>query len=381
MITPKTLAEKSDKLFFKIVSAVFKEENRFPLVIPSDKKIDDTGFNHLRDAIISIYAHSKEAKGKGYTVGWKRKKIEGSTQDVPAKIYYETLEDYLFFTKREKDFLKIDEAYKLIADAFPQNAAWAKECPSFLLAHAAIMPQLLKVVHYFFDNTPPYDLYLRQLPIEVHTKFMEDNYKPLKQMLDMILPADKIRFEEKDFSDRYQIKRPNIYTQVRVLDGVLKSTLGFHELALTLDDAALLDWKPDKVFIIENSACFRSFPNVKNSVAIFGEGFKSRISKYIPWLANCELYCWFDIDAAGFEMVNMVREYYNHAQSFLMDEATYNEFVTFSVHAPYRKAGLPRLDVDEEKMYHFLLNQSRRLEQERISNTYVEGRLNLLRLI
>lgn len=379
MITPKALAEKSDKLFFKIVSAVLKEENLFPLTIPSDKKIDDTGFNHLRDAIISIYANSKEAKGKGYTVEWKRKKIEGSTQDVPTKIYYETLADYLFFTKREKDFLKIQETYQLIAGAFPQNTAWTKEQPSFLLTHAAIMPDLLKVVRYFFDNTPPYDLYLRQLPIEeLHTKFIEDNYKPLRQMLDRILPAEKIRFEEKDFSARYQVKRPNLYTQVRVLDDALKSTLGFRELALTLDDAALLNWQPDRVFIIENAACFRSFPNVKNSVAIFGEGFKSRISKRIPWLANCELYCWFDIDAAGFEMLNMVRQYYKHARSFLMDKASYSTFATFSVHAPYRKIELPLLNTDEEKMYHFLLKENRRLEQERITHAYLQNRLNAL---
>ena len=101
-------------------------------------------------------------------------------------------------------------------------------------------------------------------------------------MLDIILPADKINADEKDFSDRYQIKRPNIYTQVRILDDTLKSTLGFNELALTIDDASLLNWQPEKVFIIENGACFRSFPKVKNSVAIFGEGFKTRVSKHIP---------------------------------------------------------------------------------------------------
>lgn len=378
MITPKALEEKSDKLFFKIASAVLKEENLFPLTIPSDKKIADTGFNHLHDAIKPIYSNSKEVKGKGYTVEWKQKKIQGTTQTVPTKIYYETLEDYLFFTKREKDFFKIKEAYQLISDAFPLNAAWAKEQPFFLLTHAVIIPNLLKVVRYFFDNTPPYDLYLRQLPIEVHTKFIEDHYKPLKQMLDAMLPAEKINFVEKDFSGRYQVKRPNIYTQVRVLDDTLKSTLGFHELALTLDDAALLDWQPDKVFIIENAACFRSFPYVKNSVAIFGEGFKSRISKHIPWLANCELYCWFDMDAAGFEMLNMVREYYTHAQSFLMDEATYSAFEVFSVHAPYRKIELPQLNADEEKLYHFLLKENRRLEQERITNAYLQNRLTLL---
>jgi len=91
---------------------------------------------------------------------------------------------YLFFTKREKDFLQIQEACQLIAGAFPLNAARAKEQPSFLLTHTVIMPDLPKVVRYFFDNTPRYHLYLRQLTIEkLHTKFIEDNYKPLRQLI------------------------------------------------------------------------------------------------------------------------------------------------------------------------------------------------------
>lgn len=288
MITPQELLAKSEKLFFKIVGAVLKAENPFPLVIPSDKKIKETGFNQLHSAIVPLYNYSKEAKGKGYTVEWKTKNVQGSQQKVPARIYFETLEDYLFFTKREKDFLKIKVTQELIAASFPLNADWAKEDPVFLLTYADIMDDLLKVVRYFFDHTPPHPLFLRELPIQVHTKFIEDNAKPLKKMLDLILPAHKINFEEKDFSGRYQIKRPNIYTQVRVLDDTLKSTLGYHELALTIDDAALLTWQPDKVFIIENGACFRSFPKIKNSVAIFGEGFKSRVNKHIGWLnVNC----------------------------------------------------------------------------------------------
>ncbi len=239
------------------------------MLIPSDKKIKDTGFNNLHSAIVPLYNHSKDKKGKGYTIEWKTKNIQGSQQKIPAKIFYETLEDYLFFTKREKDFWKIKKAYQLIVASFPFHADWAKEDPSFLLTYAAIMPDLLKVVRYFFDNTPPHLLYLRELPIKVHTKFIEENTKPLKKMLDIMLPAYKINFEEKDFSGRYQVKRPNIYTQVRVLDDALKSTLGYHELSLTIDDAALLTWRPDKVFIIENAACFRSFPKNKKQRSHF----------------------------------------------------------------------------------------------------------------
>lgn len=378
MITPNELLAKSDKLFFKIVRAALRGENSFPLPISADKRITETGFNKLHDAIVPIYENSKEVKGKGYSVEWKVKNIEGTKQKVPGKIYYETFEDYLFFTEREKDYLKIAGAYKLIQDSFPSNWAWAKDHPSFLLTYVDIMPDLLKVIRYFYDHTPPYDLYLRELPIRVHSKFIEYNLKPLKKMLDNILSEDKINFDEKDFSSRYKIKSPNIYTQIRVLDDALKPTLGFNELALTLDDSSLLNWKPDKVFIIENKACFLSFPKVKNGVAIFGEGFKSRVSKHIPWLTESQLYCWFDMDPAGFEMLNMIRGFYNHAKSFLMDDKTYYEFSKFSVHSVYRSIALTLLTPEEQKMYCFLQETHKRLEQERISNSFVQNQLKYL---
>ncbi|MFX8335643.1 Wadjet anti-phage system protein JetD domain-containing protein, partial [Acinetobacter baumannii] len=76
----------------------------------------------------------------------------------------------------------------------------------------------------------------------------------------------------------------NVHTQIRVLDDELKPVLGYEECSLPLDDAAWLKWLPEKVFIIENQVCYLTFPKVKNAVAIFGEGFKSRLSRHIPWL-------------------------------------------------------------------------------------------------
>jgi hypothetical protein len=51
----------------------------------------------------------------------------------------------------------------------------------------------------------------------------------------------------------------HVYAQIRLLDDILKSTSKFNELALALDNASLLNWQPDKVFIIENKACFLSW--------------------------------------------------------------------------------------------------------------------------
>ncbi|MFX8871900.1 Wadjet anti-phage system protein JetD domain-containing protein, partial [Acinetobacter baumannii] len=66
-------------------------------------------------------------------------------------------------------------------------------------------------------------------------------------------------------------------------------------------------------------------------MAIFGEGFKSRLSRHIPWLEKTNLFCWFDLDAAGFEMLNMIRQHYPSVQSLLMNNDTFESFKEFSV--------------------------------------------------
>ncbi len=258
MITPNELFEKSNKLFNKVITAVLKEEGDFHLIIPSNKKLSGTSFNELKASLLPLYQHSKQAKGKGYTIEWKEKTVDGTKQKIPAKIFFETLNDYLHYTKRVKDYEAIINAFEKLTSAFPLMSDWAKANVSFLLSEAEKMDNLIKVCTYFHSNKPPHNLYLRELPIEVHSKFIEDNSAALKRILDILLPADWVNKNETDFSNRYYIKKPNIYTQIRILDDNLKPVIGYDELALTLDDSALLNWQPEKVFIIENRACFIS---------------------------------------------------------------------------------------------------------------------------
>jgi len=376
MITPKELLEKSEKLFNKVITAILNEQDIFPLSLPSNKKLSGTNFNELKAAIVPLYQHSKEVKGKGYTVERKEKIIEGTKQKVPAKIYFETSEDFFYFTKKERDYSKIQQSIQLLINGFPELAEWVKDNASFLLSQSDNIHGLIKVCCYFKSNKPPHNLYLRELPIKVDSKFIETNSAALKKLLDIILPQEWLDPKATDFLDRYYIKRPTIYTQIRILDDDFKPVVGFDELALTIEDSASLKWQPQRVFIIENKACFLSFPKVKNAIAIFGEGFKSRVSKHITWLENTDLYCWFDLDAAGFEMLNIIRQYYPDAKSFLMDEETYNQFSQFSVFSTYRKLSLENLNTDESALYNFLQNNNKRLEQERITNSYISHQLN-----
>ena len=375
MITPKELLGKVERQFYRIVSSKLKGEDRFPWTIPSNKQITGNNYSDWKNDIVPLHQNSKAAKGKGYSVDWKDKTINGSKQSIPAKIYFETFEDYVYSIGKVDDFNRINQSYELIVTAFPTLAEWAQTNPSLVLSAHDIWNKIIKVCQYFQANKPPHTFYLRDLPIEVHSKFIEQNVPLLRKLLDILLPPSWINFHETDFASRYGIKRVNVYTQIRILDEDLKPVLGYDEVALTLDDAAWLQWVPEKVFIIENQICYLTFPKVKNSVAIFGEGFKSRITKHIPWLNKTNMYCWFDLDSAGFEMLDLIRQHYPNAKSFLMDQKTYDQHSNFSVENKYRKKELPSLLLEERQMYEFLQNNNRRLEQERIGQVYVKRRI------
>ena len=375
MITPKELLTKANKLFYKLVSSNLKRENKFPLTMPSNKQVTGSNFSDWKNDLVPLHQNSKAVKAKGYSVEWKDRNINGSRQSIPSKIYFATIEDFLYFVRKETEYQKILSSKELIISNFPSLEKWVNDNPEILLNNDAAWIDIIKVCKYFSSHQPPHPYFIRELPVEVHSKFIEQNSFLLKKLLDLLLPDEKKNIAGNDFSERYFLRKVSIYTQIRILDDGLKPHLGYDECSLTLEDAAWLNWLPENVFIIENQICFLTFPKVKNSVAIFGEGFKSRLSKHFLWLNRTKLHCWFDIDTAGFEMLSMIREHYPNAASFLMNQATYNQFQRFSVDNKGRKKILPLLTPEEHKLHQFLIENNKRLEQERISQEYIQQNL------
>jgi len=273
MITYNNIRLKADKLFLKIAKSHFQSENVFPLVISGNKKLTGESFSQWRSLIEPLFENSKQNRGKGYSVEWDNKKVNGVTQGIPKRIFIESFEDFLFVVKRQRDFDKIQKLRKRTLDNIPQLSHWIDNNLQVLLDYEHRWEEMIKVCVYFLNHQPPHDFYLRELPIEVHSKFIEENQTLLKKLLDFLLPEGWINENESQFVPRYGLRKVIPYAQIRILDEDLRPFLGYDECSLSLDDAAWLKWKPKNVFIIENQACFLTFPKVSNSVAIFGEGF------------------------------------------------------------------------------------------------------------
>jgi hypothetical protein len=77
-----------------------------------------------------------------------------------------------------------------------------------------------------------------------------------------------------------------------------------------------------QVFITENETNFLAFPDVPNSVVIFGAGYGWDALAAAHWLRRCTLFCWGDIDTHGFAILDQLRGRFEHVESLLMNRAT-----------------------------------------------------------
>jgi hypothetical protein len=117
---------------------------------------------------------------------------------------------------------------------------------------------------------------------------------------------------------------------------------------------------------------FLTLPFHKESVAIFGSGYAVQNLKTVPWLCHCSIVYWGDLDADGFKILSQLRSYFPQTISMMMDLETFNQFTEFAVSVEGAiAASLPHLTEEELTTYTHLVTHQKRLEQERISQNYV----------
>ena len=95
----------------------------------------------------------------------------------------------------------------------------------------------------YFSHTPQPNLYIRELPIKVHTKFIEQNKGILKELLDILI-ADYVNTGEKRFEARYHLKYDEELIRIRFLDENLshRYTGGLKEISLPISEFCALHW-------------------------------------------------------------------------------------------------------------------------------------------
>src|SRR5207249_4584705 len=107
------------------------------------------------------------------------------TQKIPSIVAFTTQEDYTRFLNKLKEVHQFQADYDLVQQQFPELKSWAQAKPLKVVAHAGEWDGLLKVCAHLQKHGRP-DCYLRELPVEVDTKFIERKHAVLNELLPIV---------------------------------------------------------------------------------------------------------------------------------------------------------------------------------------------------
>lgn len=381
MITPKEIQEQSLKWWKDVLLSTIDSAPYFPKEISRIGKISSKdilqNLSHYKQSIELLKSNSKENKKFGYSLYTIERQFEKiGKQPVPERISVDSIEDYIRITGKEKEYQSFTNNLSLVRAEMPQLIDWIKVHPIKLIEHTT-WNDTLKVCKYFLESPRP-NKYIRQLPIDIHTKYIQENRSIVQSLLDFLIP-EHIHSNETKFELRYNLKYSEPLIRIRFLDAELSPLKKVTDIALPISEFADFNIQCDNIFVAENLMNFLTLPNLPKAIAVWsGGGFNVSHLQDITWLKSKQFYYWGDLDAQGFQILHQFRTYFPSTIAVMMDDDTLSRFPSSSGQ-PSTNQNLHRLSESELKLYNHLRQNNIRLEQEKITQPYAEERI--MRLI
>jgi hypothetical protein len=375
MITPKEIKDKTERKYISFLQSLVENIPFSRINIRGDKSYTKSSLPDFEKEIQQIISQSKEKKGFGYTLEFQKVKTKSlGVQDLPISIYFDNEKDFLKFLVKENEVDSFKSNVEIILREFPELKDWIIKNPKKVIDNVNEWQNILQVCQYFKLNPKP-NLYIRELPIKVHTKFIEKNQSVIKELLNVLIAAH-INYGEKEFEKRFNLKfaEPQIRFKVldkRIADGFLS---GIDDIAISVSQFEKLELPIRKVLVVENKTTLYTtltLPKMNDTIAIFGSGFSVFNLKNVRWFDNLKLLYWGDIDVQGFEILSQFRTYFPQTKSILMDKKTFDIYFEDDKGTPTTISMRLNLTYEEQQLYDIMKTNNWRLEQEKIPFDYV----------
>lgn len=395
MISIDEIKKKAENKFLPFLHSIIDEKDFFPLLIPSAKGAVKDSFAERKVEAENLYKNSKNAKGRGYTVETKTIKThKQGMQTIIEKIYFETEIDFIHFIGKEKETENFKKHLSIVKSRFlnlnaedVQNNWLKKHLRSLIAETEDDYWQNIFLCAIWFLNNPHCNVYLREIPVPVHTKFIEQNtslifsvYTALNKNED----TDKVS-SNADIYKRWGVRTAEPFIRFRSLDKdihlkILNDEFTSYEIQTPLSAFAKINFNSiEYIFIVENLMVYLTFPAFNKALCIFGSGFAAVNLKECKTLNEKKLYYFGDMDEHGFEILSNVRSIFPNIQSFCMDQKTYETFSIFAVKGENSHSKIEDLNLSEDELHLFkFLRENKtigRLEQEKISQTFIKSRI------
>jgi hypothetical protein len=390
MISPEGIKQKALRWWHdgSFLRSIISGEPFFPkdisqigLVSNREKTTEFLKISHEQKFLLEA---SKEFSGRGYSLEWEERNHRhiGINRFI-RRIYFETEQDFLSFTGTAKKLAIFKKDVNLILAELPALKDYLTRDPLLVVEHQGKWEDIIDVCQYFLNRHRSGEFYVRELPVRAHTKFIE-SYKGLFiGLLDYLLPPEKIFREHtgvRSFERRYGLKYSEPQIRIRILDDALADQYfsGLSDFSLCESDFAKLRLPLKNVVIMENKTNysnilnFLSLPHLRQTIAVFGSGFRVWLLKSASWLRDMNVYYWGDIDVQGLQILSQLRGYHPDVKAFLMDFETLKAFKDHWTEGTETSVAQPEhLSEEEKKLFEFLRDKNIRLEQEKIRHEYV----------
>ncbi len=377
MINVKEVKEKALKWWNdgSFLKSYLQGVDFFPKDIPKIGQIDVSKIHETYNEVMKIQDELRANIKLGYSIEENEVNYRsiGKNKFI-TRIYINSNEEFIKLIGKERELKKFNENVSLIIATIPELENWVKANPLEIINYSSSWENILKVCSYFKSEHQPNLYYIRELPINVHTKFIEQNKSIISSLLDFLI-QEKINPLEKDFHLRYNLKNKEKLIRVRILCPDLALKYTYNDFSIRLSDFISYEISSQNIFIAENEMNFLTLPCKRNSIAIWsGGGFQISYLANIDWLKGKQIYYWGDIDAAGLSILSQLRTYYPSAQSILMDRATFEKYYENGKCEKTISAKLLKgLTLEELNLFNYLNENKLRLEQEKIPQFEIQN--------
>lgn len=359
---------------------------RFPLRLT----LKSPSSSDITDCFEAVRAWAAElATTNSVRLEWQevRHRIQGA-QKFPASVWVDTMDDALIWLGKRREWDRFSAQVSATRQTHPVLLPWLEKRPLQALELSAQWPRLLAVVAWLVAHPRP-GLYVRQVDLPgVHSKFIEEYRSVLTELLDLALPVDAVDNNKtgiSQFAARYGFLEKPMRIRFRALDPAIQPVPGpiCADVTLDADSFSRLELNVRRVFITENETNFLAFPQIHNAIVIFGAGYGWDALARSHWLKNCAIHYWGDIDTHGFGILDQLRGYFGHVDSFLMDRETLDAHtIVWGSEDKPLLVDLYRLTPEERTLYDDLrdnrIRMRLRLEQEHIGFHWLDSRLQQL---
>jgi hypothetical protein len=376
MITPAEIRIKAERKYISILRSLAQGIPFSTLNIRGDKSYTKS-LSEYEKEILAILSQSKEKKGYGYSIDYQTVKTKTiGVQSLPTSIFFDTENDFIKYLGKEKEVENFKLNSERIRKTFSELNEWIIRNPIRIIQHHHEWESILKVCTYFKSNPRP-NLYIRELPIKVHTKFIEQNQSIIKDILDCLIP-DHVNKNEKHFERRFNLKFSESQVRFKVLDKTISKEYfsSLDDIAIPISQFERLELPINKVIVVENKTTLYTtltLPSMEKTIAIFGSGYSVLGLKSVGWLKTIEILYWGDIDVQGFEILSQFRSSFPKTKSILMDQQTFTTFFESDAGTPSSFSESLNLTPSEQQLFDILTVNNWRLEQEKIPFDFVSN--------